>query len=80
MRICECIIYTVRVCVERGFAKVVIGGKMVECHQVVANIEGDLLGHRGLMDLSTKRLLIPSLRAWHKETVPPEYKVSSSYI
>ena len=47
--------------------------------QVVADIEGDLLGHRGLMDLSTKRLLIPSLRAWQKETIPPEYQVSSCY-
>jgi hypothetical protein len=44
--------------------------------QVVAEIQGDLLGARGLVDLGTKKLLIPSLRAWHEEETPPEYKVS----
>lgn len=43
--------------------------------QVFAEVQGDLLGNRGLLDLSTKNLLVPSLRAWHEDYVPQEYEV-----
>lgn len=48
--------------------------------QVFAEVQGDLLGNRGLMDLSTKNLLVPSLRAWHEDYVPQEYEVLWSII
>ena len=44
------------------------------------DIQGDLLGGRGLMDLSTKMLLIPSLRTWHEDFIPDEVKVRYSWL
>ncbi len=45
-------------------------------YQVVAEIEGDLLGAKGLRDFSYKNLLVPSLVHWKNKTVlPPQYEV-----
>ena len=43
--------------------------------KVIAKLHGDLLGGRGVMDLSAKKLLVPSLRAWHSDYLPKEYIV-----
>ena len=43
--------------------------------QVVAELEGDLLGARGPHDLSYKYLLIPSIRVWPNNSYPEQYTV-----
>lgn len=39
--------------------------------QVVAELQGDLLGARGPLDLTTKMLLIPSIRVVGRHRKPP---------
>ena len=49
------------------------------CHyfvQVVAQLQGDLLGVNGPIDLSYKYLLVPTLTHWRSNTKPPQYTVS----
>lgn len=48
--------------------------------KVIAKVQGDLLGGHGLMDLSTKKLLIPSLKTWHHDYLPEEYIVSIYFL
>ena len=44
--------------------------------QVVAEIQGDLMGSQGVGDFSYKYLLIPSILRWSNETLPVQYTVS----
>lgn len=43
--------------------------------QVVAEIQGDLMGSRGIVDFSYKYLLVPSITHWSNESLPVQYTV-----
>ena len=42
--------------------------------QVIAEVQGSLLGSKAIKDLSAKRLLIPSTRMWPKKKPHPPQK------
>lgn len=44
--------------------------------QVVAEVQGNLMGAKGFMDFSYKYLLIPSVTHWTNSTLPVQYTVS----
>ena len=48
--------------------------------QVIAELQGSLLGSKSIKDLSSKNLLIPSVRMWPKgKPYPPAYSVSNHH-